>query len=108
MIVRTKIVGIDPPMAGHAEVEDQRVATIGVDQPEFGAAADVNHTCASQPLAKILGEGPAEVRAPRFDALQPPPAEHARQPANGGFDFGELGHGWRYGEGPPSPLEAPR
>jgi hypothetical protein len=31
------LVRIDPPAAGHAEVEDQRVAAVGVDQAVFGA-----------------------------------------------------------------------
>src|SRR3546814_15541029 len=32
MVVRSDLPGIDPPLAGHAEVEDERVAPIGIDQ----------------------------------------------------------------------------
>jgi hypothetical protein len=31
---------IDPPAARHAEMEDERVAAVGFDQPVFGAAPE--------------------------------------------------------------------
>ena len=38
MVVRADRRRVDPPVARHAEMEDQRVAAVGLDQPVFGAA----------------------------------------------------------------------
>ena len=79
-------------LPGHAEVEHQRVAAIGVDQPVFRAAAKPDDPRAGQPLAEVQREGPPEVGPARLDARDAPAVEHAREAANGGLDFGKLGH----------------
>ena len=108
MIVQAKVGGVDPPVAGHAEVEDHGVAAVGADQAELGAAAELGHGGPGEALAEAWRERPAQIGPPRLDAGQPPALEHAGQAADGGLDFGKLGHRPRYGEGAPSPLEAPR
>jgi hypothetical protein len=35
-------VGSMPPRSGHAEVENQGIAAIGIDQPVFGAPAEAD------------------------------------------------------------------
>ena len=86
-------------MPRHAEVEDQGVAAVGADQPEFRAAAEAGDRCAGQPLAEIFGECAAQVGPAHLDPRQPAPVEHALQPADGRLDFGKFGHAPRYGEG---------
>ena len=54
--------GIDPPAPRHAEVEDQRVAAVGVDQPIFGAPAEPGDPRPGQPLAKVDRETPGAGR----------------------------------------------
>src|SRR3546814_7763314 len=73
MVVRSDLPGIDPPLAGHAEVEDERVAPIGIDQPIFGPPAEPYHLRTRQPLAKIGREGVTQIRPPRLDRHQPQP-----------------------------------
>ena len=68
MVMLAELVGIDPPGARHAEVEDHRVAAVGVDQAVFGAPAERGDPCTRQPLAKIDRKGPAQVGAARLDA----------------------------------------
>ena len=84
-------------------MEDQRVAAVGVDQPVFGAAAKPGHARAGQPLAEVHRERAPQVRPPRLDARDPPALEDARKAADGGLDFGKLGHRcaiWRSGAKP--------
>src|SRR3546814_1956050 len=83
----------NPPAAGHAEVEDQRIAAIGVDQAVFGAPPQPCHARAGHPLSQV-----GRYRPPQFGAARLHPDErlafqHRTQPADGGFDFGKLGHG---------------
>ena len=103
MIVLAELGRIDPPAARHAEVEDHRVAAVGVDQPIFGAAAEPGHPRAGQPLAEVGRERPAQVGAARLDARDAAGPEHVLQPADGGFDFGKLGHGRRIWRSAPQP-----
>ena len=48
---------------------------------------------AGEPLAQILGKRAPEIGPSRLDARDAPPVEHAGEPADGGLDFGKLGHG---------------
>src|SRR4030095_4657509 len=89
---------IDAPAARHAEMEDHRVGAVGVNQPIFGAAAEVRDGGARQPLAKVLGKGPTQIGSPHFDARDSVSLEDALKPTNRGFEFGKFGHGdaiWR-------------
>src|SRR3546814_947913 len=52
MVVRSDLPGIDPPLAGHAEVEDERVAPIGIDQPIFGPPAEPYHLRTRQQIGR--------------------------------------------------------
>ena len=96
MVVLADLRRIDPPAARHAEMEDHRVAAIGVDQPIFGAPAEAGDPRAGQPLAQIGRERPAQVGAARLDARDAGgPSSTRLKPADGGFDFGQLRHGSR-------------
>jgi hypothetical protein len=79
-------------MAGHAEVKDQCIAAVGVDQPVFGSAAKLGHPRAREPLAKVDRESAAEIGAARLDARQPTPAKNPGEAADRRFNFGKLGH----------------
>ena len=63
MVVLADLGRIDAPVARHAEMEDQRVAAIGIDQPVFGPAPKAGDPRAGQPLAEIRREAPAAGRA---------------------------------------------
>ncbi len=106
MVVLEGFGGVDAPVPRHAEVEDQGVAAIGVDQAIFGAAPEARHPGTRQPLAKIERKRMAQIGPPRLDVADAMAEQDSLQPANGGLDFGKLGHGRRYGGAVPSPLEA--
>ena len=106
MIVLSQLRMIDPPASGHAKVEDHRVVAVGVDQSIFRPAAEPGHFRPRQPLAEVLGKGSAQVGPASLDARDPSTLENALKASDGRFDFGKLGHQPRYGERPPSPLEA--
>jgi hypothetical protein len=94
---------IDAPAAGHAEMENHRVAAVGVDQPKFGTATKAGDLGACKPLPKILGEGSPEVGPARFHARDPVSLEDALKATDGRLDFGKLGHRasiWRTGRKP--------
>ena len=99
MVVLADFVRIDPPPPGHAEMEDQCVAAIAVDQPIFGPAAKRGDAGPGQPLAKIGRKRAAQIRPPRLDRDDAPALEHLGQAANGGLDFGKLGHRRRMANG---------
>src|SRR6185503_5183108 len=105
MVVLERFRRIDPPVTGHAEVEDQAVAAIRVDDAVFGATMQADDASAGQPLAEVDGKRTPEVGTPCLDASDPTPIQHSRKAAYGRLDFGELGHEPRYGEAQPSPLE---
>ena len=50
------------------------------------------HARAGQPLAKVDRQRSAQVGAARLDPVDAPALEHARKAADGGLDFGKLGH----------------
>ena len=86
------LAGVDPPVARHAEVKDERLAAVGVDQTVFRAAAKAGHPRADQSLAKVLRKRPAEIGPPCLDALDAAALEDALETADGRLDFGKLGH----------------
>ena len=92
MVVLADLARVDPPVAGHSEMEDQRVAAVGVDQSIFGASSEGRSPERRSGAGRDRPAALAEVRPPRFDPLDPPAFEHSGKPANGGFDFGKLGH----------------
>ena len=98
---------VDPPVARHAEVEDHRVAAVGVDQPIFGAAAEAGHPRAGQPLAEVDREGPAQVGAARLDAAMRRPSSTRARPRTVVSTSGSSGMAPRYGGArAQAPLEA--
>ena len=92
MVVRPKLGRVDPPLSRHAEVEHHRVAAVGVDQPVFPAPAEAGHPGAGQPLAEVVGKAAPQIGPAKLDALDAAAEQHLLQPADGGFDFGKLGH----------------
>ena len=83
---------VDSPFARHAEVEDERVAAVRIDQPVFGATAKTCDMGAGQALPKVDRKRAPEVRTPRLHACDSLSLQNARQAADGGLDFGKLGH----------------
>jgi hypothetical protein len=71
VIVLLDLRRIDPPSARHAEVENQSVAAIGIDQSIFGPPAEARYTSANQALAKTVWHRPPQVRAAEFEPLDP-------------------------------------
>jgi hypothetical protein len=58
-------------MTGHAEMEDQAVATIRVDHSIFRAPMQADNAGAGQPLAETDGKRSPEVGPSRLDAGDP-------------------------------------
>jgi len=92
MVVRAELIRIDAPLARHAEVEDHRVAAVGVDQPIFAAAAEASDSRAGHPLAEPFRKRPPEIRAARLYAPQFAAEKNLLKPAYGGFDFRKFWH----------------
>ena len=92
MVMLLDLGRIDPPSAGHAEVKDQCVAAINVDQPIFGPPAKARDTSADQPLTKTLWHRPPKVRPPKLEPLDAAPVQHSGQATDGCLDFGKLRH----------------
>jgi hypothetical protein len=90
---------IDAPAARHSEMEDHRVVTIGVDQAVFGASSEPGDLGSGKPLTEILRKGIAQICATRLNARDPAAIEDAFQSADGGLDFGKLGHRHDMAEG---------
>ena len=90
MVVLGDSAGIDAPVPGHAEMEDERVAAVGVDQTVFRAAPKpvTARPVSRWPRSTGRARGPAAV--PRRGEAAP--FEHTRKAADGGLDFGKLRH----------------
>ena len=56
MVVLFLAIMIDPPAPGHAKVEDQRIAAVGMDEAVFGSAAEAGDLCPGEPLAEVDGK----------------------------------------------------
>jgi hypothetical protein len=56
MVVLQDFAGVDAPMAGHAEMENQGIAAIGVDQAVFRTAMQAGDACAGEPLTEVHWE----------------------------------------------------
>ena len=93
LVVGAGLGRVDPPAAGHAEVEHHCLVAVGVDEAILGAAAHRGHPRAGQRLDEIGWERAAKVCAVDRDPRDPLAFEVAGEAANGGFDFGKLGHG---------------
>lgn len=92
MVVGIHLRRVDSPLSRHSEMENQRVAAVGPDQPELSPAAEPGHPCPCQPLAKVVREGPAEVGSARLDPHHSAAEQHPFEASDSGFDFGELWH----------------
>ena len=88
VIVQANIFRIDPPTAGHAQMENHRLPPVRMDQAVFGAAPKTGYGCASQRLDQVNGEWAAQVGPARLNPDEPCAIQIARQSAYGGFDFG--------------------
>jgi len=79
-------------------VEDERVAPVCVDEAVFRAPAETRDARTGKPLAEVFGKRSPKIRPARFDPCNSAAVENARKAADGGLDFGKLGHGpaiWR-------------
>ena len=92
MVVFLDLSRVDPPPAGHAEVEDQGVSPIGIDEPVLCPSAQRPDTRSGQALAEIDRHRTTQIGAPGLDRGDAPAEQHALQAANGGLDFREFRH----------------
>ncbi len=90
--MRAELGRVDPPAARHAEMEDEGIASVGGDEPVFGAAREAGDRRAGEPLAQVDGKGAPQVRPPRLDGHQPSPLKHGNEALYRGFDLGQLRH----------------
>ncbi|GAA3718941.1 hypothetical protein GCM10022268_29000 [Sphingomonas cynarae] len=88
---------INPPAPRHTQMEDHRIAAIGVDHAVFGAATQSGDDRPLHPLTQIDGDRLAQISAARLDQRQALAVENGGQPANGGFDFGKFWHSMELG-----------
>src|SRR5258705_9437603 len=102
MVMLADLARVDPPVTRHAEMEAQSVAAVGVDQPVFRAAAEADDPLSRQSLAEVDRQRAAQVGPARLDPLDPAAVEHMGKAADGGFNFGKLGHRRDMAE-PPQP-----
>jgi hypothetical protein len=80
-------------------MEHHRIAAIRVDQAIFGTPSEARDYGSGQPLPEIRRKGSPQVGTPRFDACDPSAFQDSLKAADRRFDFGELWHRGRYGEG---------
>jgi len=92
MVMLLDLGRIDPPSAGHTEVEDQCVAAIGVDQSVLRSPPQPRNPRTDQPLTKTVGHRPPKIRPPKLEPLDPAPFQHSGQATDGCLDFGKLRH----------------
>src|SRR5579883_868424 len=107
-------VALDAERPRHAEMHDQSLAAVEMDENVFGAARQLDDRPADQPLDEALRKRRAQIGPRQHDALDPR-ADHRRGEALAdGFDFGEFRHGrcgggWRKErQAEPSPRAAGR
>ncbi len=92
MIVLVRCFGIDPPAPAHAEMEHHRMVTVGMEDAVFRAARQARDGRPGQRLHQIGREGAPHVGPVHPHAGDPLALEKSGKPADGGFDFGKLGH----------------
>jgi len=63
-----------------------------MEEAIFRAPPKPRDASSGEALAEILRERPAKILAPYLDSLDPPAVEDTGQAADGGLDFGKLGH----------------
>ena len=87
MVMFLHIVGVDSPAPRHAEVEDQRIAPVGIDQAIFGAAGEAGDSRPGQPLTQVDRHGMAQVGTACLDMAQPLSVQYGTQTCDRGFHF---------------------
>jgi len=92
MVVLAELARIDAPVTRHAEVENQAVSAVGIDDTVFGPAAKADDGRSGQPLTEIDRKRATKVCPPRFHALQPAASQDLGEATNGRFNFGKLRH----------------
>ena len=78
--------------ARHAEMDDQHLIVVQMDQDVFGAPPDGDDPAAGQPLDHAVGERDAQIGPALLDPGQHPPLHLHGEPAADGFDFRQFGH----------------
>ena len=81
----------DQDAAGHAEVDDQRLAAVEGGEQVLRAAAERLDPRALQPLGQPVGERPAQVGAAHVGAGDDVADEHGLEAPAHGLDLGQLG-----------------
>lgn len=94
MIMLADRIRIETPPARHAEMEDHRVAPVGIDQAIFGPAVKSGHNGARHPLPQILGDRTAQIGPSGFDGYEPLAEQGRLKSTHSCFDFGKFRHGF--------------
>ncbi len=85
---------VDHPAARHAEMENQRITPIRINKAIFCAPPKPRNPRPLQPLAQVDGDGSAQIGTARLNQGEHRALEHGGQPANSGFYFWKLRHGF--------------
>src|SRR3546814_12669433 len=75
-----------------AEVAEQNLAVVEVQQHVLGAALDALHPAAYEAGREVFRQREAQVGPVLFDLYQPLALQLGAQAAHHGFDFGQLRH----------------
>ena len=92
MVMFFKGFRINPHPARHAEMDNQRIAAIGLHQAIFGAPVQPGNDSPGQSLAQRLRQRPAQIGPIGNDTGEALAFPHWGQAAHHGFDFGKFGH----------------
>lgn len=76
----------------HAEMRNQRVAVVEIDQQIFGAAAKADDGAAGNPVGESIGKGEAQIAAAQLQLGDAGALHRRRQAAFHRFDFWQFRH----------------
>ncbi len=94
MIVLFNLGRIDAPPARHAEMKNERIASICLDHAIFCSPPKARDARASQPLAHVRWNWPPEICSAGLDANEKLTLQHRGESANSCFNFGQFRHGF--------------
>src|ERR1700722_20641345 len=77
---------------GHAQVGDEVLAAIQLEQEIFGPTLDVDDALAGEPLGEGRGKGEANVRPAQLDLVDPGAEHYGHEASPHSLDFGQFRH----------------
>src|SRR5438132_8600885 len=85
-------VGIDNDAPAHAQMDHQRLTAVKVGHDIFRPPPYSLHSAAGQAIFKVIGEGDAQIGAPRLHTDKPSSFDARLEAAFDGFNFGQFRH----------------